>query len=385
MMADDPLSQLRRYQILLLEMPGNIPANDCSKQFHPDLSPLDWHLGHCVFTETFWLREVVMDLEKISDTHKQLYIPELSKKVARSSALPSHAELCEWAAHTQQTNIDYLGELIETGGAADLMQDNYLLFFLTQHYAQHIETCNYILAQRNLQADTDFKVGSPLNAASPGHEYRELERGSYSIGAADRRRHYDNECPGFSVELDTFQIATTAVSNAEFLGFMQDGGYQTASYWGDKAWQWRTQNAINCPQHWRLDEAGNYYGTDANGAYTLLNDAPVSGLSHFEANALASWAKARLPHEYEWEAAKKKGVLLKCGQVWEWCQNSLHPYAGFEVFPYAGYSLPWFDQGHFSLRGHSQYTLPVIQRDTFRNFYEADKRHFPAGLRLATS
>ncbi len=382
MMTDDPLQQLQQHQSMLLEIVKNSSASDYAGQFHPDLSPLGWHLGHCVFTENYWLREVVMGIEKISFNHKGLYVPELSVKAARGAALPLQSELCRWARNMQQENIAYLAELIETGSEAKLMRDNYLLFFLSQHYAQHIETSRYILTQRNLQLTSEFKVKSPLQSSPLKHDYRQLERGRYAIGADEPLRHYDNECPGFSVTLDTFRIANAPVSNAEFLGFMEADGYLNREYWEADAWRWRSDNEISHPQHWRRDETGNYYGTDANGAHLLPADSAVSGLSHYEATALAKWAGARLPHEYEWEAAKRAGMLSNSGQVWEWCENSFHPYNGFVAFPYEGYSLPWFDRQHFTVRGGCAYTLPVIKRDSFRNFYQADKRHIPAGVRL---
>ncbi len=384
MMFADPLSTLRQHQRGLLETVRCCPADDISRQFHPDLSPLGWHLGHCVFTESYWLREVVIGLEKISDEQKGLYIPELSVKALRGAALPPHEQLCAWAAQTQEQNLAYFAELLAARSTAPLMQDSYLLFFLCQHYAQHIETAKYVLTQRHLKTEAAFKVSVPLTAAALRQDYHALPSGTYRIGAGDRLRHYDNECPGFCVELPAYQIGKTAISNAEFLGFMTAGGYRTAKYWSEAAWQWCRDNNITRPQHWRRDQAGHYYGTDAQGPFALEADKPVSGLSLHEANAVATWARARLPHEYEWESAKKTGLLEDSAQVWEWCHNPFHPYPGFAAFPYEGYSLPWFDQLHFSLRGGSPCTLPIIQRASFRNFYQPDKRHFPAGLRLAS-
>lgn len=385
MITNQLLLQLQQLQKSLLEIVRNIPASDYTRQFHPDLSPPGWHLGHCVFTESYWLREVVMGLEKVDDELKQLYIPELSVKTTRATALPAHDELCSWASHIQKENIEYLSDLIEVGSDSGLMQDDYLIYFLCQHYAQHIETINYVLSQRNLQIDSDFKVSSALTVKSLRFDFSQLDKGRYFIGANDPLRHYDNECPGFSVTLEAFQIAKTPVSNAEFLGFIEADAYKNRDYWDAEAWQWREQNKIICPQHWRLDEAGNYYGTNSSGPYELEAEKAVSGLSLYEAKAFANWALARLPHEYEWEVAKKAGLLAATGQAWEWCYNDFHPYSDFKAFPYEDYSLPWFDQQHFTLRGGSEYTPPVIVRDTFRNFYQADKRHFPAGLRLAAA
>ncbi len=382
MTGPDLLAQLRQMQSNLLEIVNQLSTDDYARQFHPDLSPTGWHLGHCVFTESYWLREVVLGIEQISDEHKALYIPELSVKTDRATALPSHNELCQWARATQLANIEFFIDLLDTKHDAKLMQNNYLLFFLCQHYAQHIETASYIQAQRNLQINTDFKASLPLKATGLQNNFQTVEKGSYAIGADNPLRHYDNECSQFSVDLDSFQIARSPVSNAEYLSFMKAEAYHSKEYWSEDGWRWREINHVSCPQHWRLDSNANYFATNAKGPYLLAADEPVSGISHHEARAFSKWANASLPHEYQWETARKLELLSNTGRVWEWCENSLHPYAGFSAFPYDGYSLPWFDQSHFTLRGYSEYTKEIIKRDSFRNFYEADKRHFPAGLRL---
>jgi iron(II)-dependent oxidoreductase len=118
------------------------------------------------------------------------------------------------------------------------------------------------------------------------------------------------------------------------------------------------------------------------GHYPLSADQPVAGISHYEARAFAAWAGARLAHEYQWEVAQRLGLLEQTGRVWEWCENRFHPYPGFRPFPYPEYSQPWFDGRHYSLRGGSVHTRPAVRRASFRNFFEADKRHIFAGLRL---
>ena len=130
MKAEGSLVQLQTLQTTLLGLLENCAVEDVAQQFHPDLSPLGWHLGHCVFTESYWLREVVMGQKLISDEHKQLYIPELSVKSKRSAFLPTQSDLCHWAQTTQKQNIDYLLELGDKPGVSPLMKDNYLVFFL---------------------------------------------------------------------------------------------------------------------------------------------------------------------------------------------------------------------------------------------------------------
>lgn len=376
------LDGLKQHQLALLELVAARPADEISRQSHPDLSPLGWHLGHCVYTETYWLREVVLGEQVLEQALADLYVPELSIKYRRGDALPDPGELCNWAAKSQAENLALLAETLDRALPNRLMEDDYLVFFLCQHYAQHIETARYVLTQHRLEDNAAFEVGGVLRAADITNNYQTLPAGHYAIGADDPLRHYDNECRELSVELEDAAIASKPVSNAEYLGFMDDGGYTREAHWTLEGWRWLVENGVDCPQHWRRDAAGNFYGTNATGAFALNADDAASGLNHHEARAFARWAGAALPHEYQWEAACKLGLLSGTGQVWEWCENAFQPYPGFQAFPYDGYSIPWYDGKHFVLRGHSAYTLPVIQRASFRNFYQASKRHFPAGLRL---
>jgi len=240
----------------------------------------------------------------------------------------------------------------------------------------------YILALKGRSRRDTGAPGRPLQPEDPPTDTRTVPAGRYRIGTEKRHTPYDNEHPAFLVQLDEFHICRHPVSNAEYLKFIQEGGYRTAEYWSDEGWQWRTGNAVNMPHNWQYGDNGHPYVTDEYGSHPLQANAPLSGISYHEAAAFARWAGARLPHEYEWEAAKKLLLLDGDGTSWEWCGNPFHPYKGFTAYPYAGYSTPWFDGRHFTLRGGSRYTLSAIRRDTFRNYYQARTRHIHAGLRL---
>ena len=383
-MCQDLLAGLRQVQAELLEIISQQSEQSCQQQFHPDLSPLGWHLGHCVYTETYWIQEVLLEKKHIDDAEKALYIPELSIKSQRSAALPGQSALCHWAQEMQAENTDLLETAFKEKLESKLLKDGYLAYFLQQHYAQHIETARYVLRQKQICEATPLEDITKLRPSNMQPNYVSVEAGEYQIGEDNPLRHYDNECQSFATQLEDFSIAESPLSNAEYLGFMEEGGYSNKDYWSVESWAWREKLDISHPQHWAKDSAGNWYGYQRTGPCSLRPSDAVSGISYFEASAVAAWAGAELPHEYQWEAARRNGLLQGCGQVWEWCRNSFHPYQGFVAFPYDGYSLPWFDQEHFVLRGNSCDSLPLIQRHSFRNFYQADKRHFPAGLRLST-
>jgi len=376
------LEELDRHYSLLRDSIGSVPAAGIARQYHPDLSPLGWHLGHCVFTEIYWIREVLLDDASHSQALKSLYVPELSPKTERAAALPAAADLFAWADEVREEHRGLLHRLLESGGDEPLLQDNFLARFLSEHYAQHYETTRYIHAQRQAQQAVSG-AAADIAPELPSQDAVTVPAGRYDIGSERDQPPYDNEFPRFTTSLATFHIARHPVTNAEYLAFMEDGGYADPDHWSAAGRDWRQRHGIDRPEHWHRDAGGGYYAVDAAGARPLEADAPVAGVSHFEASAFARWAGARLPHEYEWEAAKKSGALEGDGRTWEWCANPLHPYPGFTPFPYAGYSVPYFDGRHYVLRGGSLYTRPCIRRPSFRNYYEADKRHIHAGLRLA--
>lgn len=373
------LTELRTLQLEIRDLVGQVKEPNYSRQFHPDLSPIGWHLGHCVYTETYWVKNK-LNQETIEDGLKQLYVPELSVKQTRATALPDKKDLLSWVNKRQAENYALLHKKIEH----PLLINNYLIHFLIQHYCQHIETMYMILTEMTIR-EPDYNVIPTHNLESTAlidPVFITVKAGNYAIGTGAANTPYDNEHCAHKVRLDEFKIASSPVSNGEFLYFMNSGGYSNKAYWSASGRDWLKKNNTAHPHHWRQAGRGNWYGIDHNGPCTLNKNEPVSGLCYFEAEACAKFLDARLPHEYEWETAFKKNVLKQTARCWEWCSNTLHPYPEFAPYPYAGYSVPYFDNNHYVLKGGSRHTRHWLKRPTFRNYYTPDKRHVFAGFRL---
>ena len=380
--APELQAELRTAQAAGIAAIADWPPADWRRAFNPDLSPAGWHIGHMATIEAFWIREELLG-EPLPAAWKTLYFPESIAKAARAEALPEKHEI---KAFAQATHADNLAALARANPAHPLLANDYLLHFLLQHHAQHRETLAQIARQRALhRADTSQAhfVAAPVAAMAPKAPDLAFAAVEFHAGAAPGPLPYDNELPTHRVELRAFALGREAVSNGEYLGFMQAGGYDDARYWSAAGFSWRAGISAQAPQHWRRDATGNWYAVESGGAVNLAAEAPVDGLSYYEAEAFARYAGARLPHEHEWEYARRHSPRLACGRVWEWCANAFYPYPGFRAFPYAGYSTPWFDGRHFVLRGGSRHTAATIARPTFRNFFTADQRHLFAGLRLA--
>lgn len=376
-------AQLALTHELAWETIADLSEDEIRRQYHPDISPLGWHLGHLAFAQLYWTREVLGG-EPLSEALKSLYFPEHSPKPLRAHRLPPVEAL---RAFARDAHEEALMRLSEPARAVrpELLRDDYLLHFLIQHNYQHIETMQQGRQAWALQLYAADDSCAPCSARAPVVPMLSFAARTIQLGHPGGPVAYDNELPRHDTHLPPYALAARPVSNAEYLGFMAAGGYDRRELWSEAGWHMREQLGWMAPYHWRRDAKDAWVGVEPTGVTALDPDAPVCGLSHYEAQAYARYAGCRLPTEAEWEHAVASGALSARGEAWEWCANPFAPYPGFRAFPYDGYSTPWFDGRHYVLRGASRYTAASIRRPTFRNFYTADKRHIFAGLRLAQS
>ncbi|MEE8388303.1 MAG: SUMF1/EgtB/PvdO family nonheme iron enzyme [Acidiferrobacterales bacterium] len=381
-MTADLLGSLEASQKKLLATLCDLPAEDCYKQYHPDLSPLAWHLGHCAFIEAYWIREVVLGNNTLTEPIKSLYFPWLSPKTERARRMPGYLEQLKFSRTLFDEHLEILQRLTDREKDHKLLNNNYLLHFLLQHNYQHLETMEQVLHQRAYQLKWEYSVSGTIEPDSYCVSSYLFVADEMEFGSGQPQLAFDNERPIYSARLEAFALGQRAVSNAEYLGFMKSGGYTERHYWSETGWQQLQTCQLSAPESWRQDDQGNWYCLTAAGPSELQPQDSVDGINLFEAQAFAKYAGGRLPHEHEWEYATSHHDQ-QTSQAWVWCCNAFFPYPGFEPYPYDGYSLHWFDGKHHTLRGGSRHTAVPIRRPSFRNFYTPEKRHVFAGVRVA--
>jgi ergothioneine biosynthesis protein EgtB len=211
---------------------------------------------------------------------------------------------------------------------------------------------------------------------------------------------FDNETPRHEVLLQPHRIADRTVTNAEYLAFIDDGGYHRSELWLADGWYLIRQQQWTHPLYWqRFDD--EWHTFTLGGLRILDPDEPVCHVSFYEADAYARWAGKRLPTEAELETVLTeqplRGNLLDSGllqpragsgqwygNVWEWTASAYAPYPGFR--PLEGSMGEYngkFMCNQMTLRGGCCVTPAGHIRASYRNFFYPRDRWPFTGIRLA--
>jgi formylglycine-generating enzyme required for sulfatase activity len=238
---------------------------------------------------------------------------------------------------------------------------------------------------------------------------------------------WDNELPPHAVDVAEFSIDVDNVTNADFLAFVEAGGYRTPELWRDEDWQWVVEEQIAHPPFWtRQDD--RWYWRAMFEQVPLPEQWPVY-VTWAEARAYAQWRGLRLPTEpefhraaygtpdgrerrYPWgdtlpalapgnfdfrrwdpepvgvhaDGASAFGVNDLVGNGWEWTATPFGPFDGFTPLPsYPEYSADFFDDEHFVMKGASPVTARALTRRGFRNWFRPGYPHVYATARCGGS
>jgi ergothioneine biosynthesis protein EgtB len=289
---------------------------------------------------------------------------------------PPVADILEYRLHVDEA----MAGLIEAR-AADVTP---LVILGLHHEQQHQELIltdiKHAFSLNPLLPTYDSRSPAPAESTKP-IDWIEHRGGVVEIGHDGNGFAFDNEGPLHQVLLTPFRIASRPVTNGEYLRFIEDGGYRRPEFWLSDGWALVQREVLNAPLYWRGDRNG-WREFTLHGPHALEEHAPVTHVSFYEAAAYAAWAGARLPTEFEWEAAVPD--LQDRGAVWEWTRSSYDPYPGYR--PFDGDVIEYngkFMVGQIVLRGGSAATPPGHIRPTYRNFFPPSARWQFSGIRLA--
>ncbi|HSY29409.1 MAG TPA: ergothioneine biosynthesis protein EgtB, partial [Burkholderiaceae bacterium] len=279
-----------------------------------------------------------------------------------------------------------------------------------QHEQQHQELIltdvKHLLSMNPLfPAYASGSKNRPVGEKAEDLAWLPFSAGLVEIGNQGNDFCFDNEMPRHRQFVEAYELASRLVTNAEFSAFIDDGGYRNPALWLSEAWDWVRSQEVTQPLYWQRTDDSTWREFTLYGLQRLEAQAPAVHLSYFEADAYARWAGARLPTEFEWEAAaiatvgqaveapdlhprpaRHTGLSQLFGTAWQWTTSSYAPYPGFVAADGAiGEYNGKFMVNQYVLRGSSCVTPAGHARATYRNFFPASARWQFSGIRLARS
>jgi len=393
-----------------------LSPEDQTVQSMPDVSPTKWHRAHVTwFFETFVLADHEQGFAPFQDKYWFLFNsyyeavgPRFSRPHRGVISRPGAHDVGVYRGNVDARMRDLIGSLDD--GTLDKLTGTIELGF--HHEQQHQELLlmdiKHVLSLNPLRP---AYAGTPSPLSEPDAlGWLDFEGGLVEIGHDGAGFSFDNELPRHQTWLQPYRLADRLVTNGEWLEFMADGGYRRHDLWLSDGWAKVTGEGWQAPFYWEeLD--GVWFEHTLHGTFPVNPGLPVSHVSHYEADAYATWAGKRLPSEAEWEhavvadgqASRVSGNLTDTdtyhpraagpatghlrqvyGDCWEWTSSAYHAYPGFHPAEGAiGEYNGKFMSNQMVLRGGCALTPPDHARATYRNFFPPGARWALSGVRLA--
>lgn len=395
-----------------------LSPEDAQIQSMEDVSPAKWHLAHTTwFFETFILRDHDADYRPFDPSFHYLFNSYYEAEGARHPrprrgmiTRPGLARVMDYRTFTDaalESALDGLAQRDDWPKIAALIELG--CHHEEQHQELFVTDIKHVLSQNPLAPHYHEPYPKAVETA-PAQRWIGFDEAVRTIGHDGGGFSYDNETPRHRRCVPAFHLASRPVTNADYLAFIEDGGYRRPGPWLSDGWAWVQESGAQAPLYWSQGEHGWEVFT-LYGRQPLNTEEPVCHLSYYEADAFANWAGARLPREEELETAltaendlgpvndmgsmrlhptvaqfagKSQRFAQLAGDVWEWTQSAYSAYPGFSPATGAvGEYNGKFMCNQLVLKGGSTATPPEHWRPSYRNFFPARARWQFSGLRLA--
>src|SRR5260370_22769281 len=240
----------------------------------PDWSPTKWHLARVSwFFETFLLKPCNSASRPLNPEYAYLfnsYYNAAGDKYPRPQrgliSRPTVDEVYRYRKHVDEHVLD----LLECAAEGDLPKVAPIVTLGLNHEQQHQELIvtdlKHMLSHNPLHPVYVQRSANPAVDAVP-MGWAQFPEGVYWIGHQGTDFAFDNEEKRHREFIQSFRLASRLVTNADYLNFMQDSGYERPEFWLSMGWATVQQERWRAPLYWQGDDG-------AGGQYTLSRLRP---------------------------------------------------------------------------------------------------------------
>jgi 5-histidylcysteine sulfoxide synthase/putative 4-mercaptohistidine N1-methyltranferase len=388
-------------------------------QAEPLRHPLIFYLGH---TSVFYINKLIAAKvlnERINPKYESLFaigVDEMSWDDLNDAHYdwPSVDQVRAYRDKVRET-VDRIIRTIPLNIPIAWDTRAWALLMGMEHARIHLETSSVIIRQLPVKylSPDPFWARCTTSGPAPKNTMVPVAGGTVSLGKTKSHPLYgwDNEYGSHAALIDEFRAGKYLVSNKEYLGFMQDDGYEQKRWWTEEGWNWRTYRKQSHPLFWVADGDTYRFRTMLE-IIDMPWDWPVE-VNYHEAKAFCNWKGTqtgkmiRLPTEEEWYRMRDVSEIAdqpywskapgninlehyasSCpvnefrfgdlydviGNVWQWTETPIYGFNGFEFHPYYDdFSTPTFDDQHNLLKGGSWISTG---NEATRDSRYAFRRHF---------
>jgi 5-histidylcysteine sulfoxide synthase/putative 4-mercaptohistidine N1-methyltranferase len=392
--------------------------------------PLIFYLGH---TATFYINKLIVARiirERINPRFESMFAVGVDE-MSWDDLNDAHYDwptLAELRAYRDAARV-LVDETIQTMPLTlPINWDNpfWVILMGIEHQRIHIETSSVIIRRLPITMVRPLPLWAICRETgeAPPNELLPVAGGRVVLGKSKGHPLYgwDNEFGRQVTDVEDFLASRYLVSNQEYLGFVEDRGYEQQELWTREGWRWVEYSRARHPLFW-VESSGSYRFRTMAQIIDLPWDWPVE-VNYLEAKAFCNWLgrktnkPLRLPTEVEWYRLRDLhdipdqpdwerapgNINLEhwaspcpvnrfgfgeffdiVGNVWQWTETPITGFDGFAVHPYYDdFSTPTFDTQHNLIKGGSWISTG---NEATRDSRYAFRRHFfqHAGLRYVQS
>ena len=296
----DARNQTLQLATLFEEFAATVP--DLASGLRERLSPALWTLGYVGWYQERWIarnlqwrkgrhcdRQAAL-LSSIEPQADVFWNSEIYPPAARwHFALPDFSVVRGYLLATLETTLELLDKCPD--------DDEQLFFFRRVLYAEDMQ----LVRLRVLAQAIGLNLQRPLQPALAQREPITMLPTRWILGLAETGFAFDIERAEHEVALPEFEIDAQPVSWAQFVEFVDDGGYDRAELWHSDGWAWLQRLSADegrrGPRY--VEQIGVASGAVLQTRFgkptRMAGNHPAMHVSWWEADAWCRWAGRRLP------------------------------------------------------------------------------------------